>query len=252
MRRAAGLPAHWGVAAALVLLASSARAAHPMLTEDTGTQGAGRFELELGAEAARDGDVRAFQFAPQLSLGVLDNLDLILRPTWSSLRGVDAAGGGHDQGIGDTTFDVKWRFADFEASSFAVRGGFDAPTGAVAKSLGAGKPSAHAQLIATLDAAPFTVDANANYTRNPLPDERRDLYGFALAMVWAASARLRLTAEGAAATNPLAGHSTWPAVARFGAIATIASWLDLDIGYQTRLNHAAPRSVVLAGATIRW
>ena len=39
-----------------------------MLTEDTGTQGTGSFELELG-QAARDGDMRAFQFAPQLSWG---------------------------------------------------------------------------------------------------------------------------------------------------------------------------------------
>ena len=165
--------------------------------------------------------MRAFQFAPQLSWGLLENVDLILRPTWSSLRGVDAAGGGHEQGIGDTTFDVKWRFVEFDALSFGVRAGVDAPTGAVAKSLGAGKPSAHAQLIATLDAAPFTFDVNANYTRNPLPDERRDLYGFALAMVWSATERLRLTAEAAAFTNPLAGHSTWPAVARVGAIATV-------------------------------
>jgi len=154
-----------------------------MLTEDTGTQGAGRFELELGAEAARDGDVRAFQFAPQLSWGLLENLDLILRPAWSSLRGLDAAGGGREQGIGDTTFDVKWRFAQFEALSFGLRAGVDAPTGAVARSLGAGKPSTQAQLIATLDAAPFTLDTNASYARNPLPDERRDLYGFALALV---------------------------------------------------------------------
>jgi hypothetical protein len=238
--------------AAMLVPPAPVHAAHPMLTEDTGTQGAGRFELELGAEWARDGDVRAFQFGPQLSWGVVDSVDLILRPTWSSLRGVDAAGGGREQGIGDTTFDVKWRFLELDALSLGVRAGVDAPTGAVAKSLGAGKPSAHAQLIATLDAAPFTFDANANYTRNPLPDERRDLYGAAAAIVWAASERLRVTAESGAATNPLAGRSTWPAVARFGAIAIVAPWLDVDIGYQTRLNHAAPRTVVLAGATVRW
>jgi len=63
---------------------------------------------------------------------------------------------------------------------------------------------------------------------------------------------VRLTVEGGAGTNPLAGHSPWPAVARFGAIATVALWLDLDIGYQTRLNHAAPQTAVLAGATVRW
>ena len=29
-------------------------------------------------------------------------------------------------------------------------------------------------------------------------------------------------------------------------------WLDVDVGYQFRLNHAAPSQVILAGATVRW
>jgi hypothetical protein len=57
-------------------------AAHPMLTEDTGTQGTGKFELELGFAQARDGGTNALEFGPQLSYGVQDNVDLIARPTW--------------------------------------------------------------------------------------------------------------------------------------------------------------------------
>ena len=42
-------------------------------------------------------------------------------------------------------------------------------------------------------------------------------------------------------TNPLPRAFGLAAVARFGVIATVAKWLDLDVGYQTRLNHTAPR-----------
>ena len=56
-----------------------------MLTEDPGTQGAGRFELELGL-GANQGDPllpgREVAFTPQFSMGVTDNLDLIALGFW--------------------------------------------------------------------------------------------------------------------------------------------------------------------------
>ena len=80
-----------------------------MLTEDTGTQGTGNFELELGFAQARDGGTRALEFGPQLSYGALYNLDLIVRPTWLYVRG--GAADGTTQGFGDTGFDFKWRLS---------------------------------------------------------------------------------------------------------------------------------------------
>lgn len=44
----------------------------------------------------------------------------------------------------------------------------------------------------------------------------------------------------------------WPSVARVGAIYTVKRSFDIDIGYQTRLNHAAPSRVLLVGVTARW
>ena len=43
-----------------------------------------------------------------------------------------------------------------------------------------------------------------------------------------------------------------PAVARTGVMWKAAPWLDLDVGAEGRLNRVAPRSTVLAGATLRW
>ena len=60
-----------GIAALIALaLPALANAAHPFVTEDPGTQGAGHYELELGF-GAFDGDPsipgRFSAFAPQLS-----------------------------------------------------------------------------------------------------------------------------------------------------------------------------------------
>jgi len=107
-------------------------------------------------------------------------------------------------------------------------------------------------LIATFDAAPFTVDANVGYARNAGANERRDLYFVSGALVWQANESHRLTADLAAFSDSDPGRGTWLVVARVGAIATITPTLDLDVGYQTHVNRAASTRIALAGATFRW
>ena len=53
-----------------------------MLSEDTGTQGTGNFELELGYDWGRQDGQRNFLFQPQLSWGVSPSVDLIVQPSW--------------------------------------------------------------------------------------------------------------------------------------------------------------------------
>ena len=58
--------------------------------------------------------------------------------------------------------------------------------------------------------------------------------------------------EATAVSNPDPQVAQWPAVARTGLIYSATSWLDLDVGYQARLNRSATREVWLIGATLRW
>ena len=53
-------------------------------------------------------------------------------------------------------------------------------------------------------------------------------------------------------TNPERSRSVAPASVRFGAIYTPREGCDIDVGYQARLNHAAPAAAWLAGLTVRW
>jgi len=237
-----------GMAAAV--LASTSHAAHPLLTEDTGTQGTGHVELELGFAAGRDGGTRAFEFGPQLSYGALENLDLVVRPTWLYLRG--SATGGTTQGFGDTALDFKWRFWDDGPLSFGVRAGASIPTGDGDKGLGSGRTSPHAILIATYNSESWMLAANLDYAYDPLIGDRRNQWGATAAAVYAVRDGFRVSAELATAANPDASKSSWLTAARFGVIATVTGWLDIDAGYQMRLSRASPVQIVLAGATVRW
>jgi hypothetical protein len=232
------------------LLASVAFAAHPLLTEDTGTQGAGNAELELGFAQARDGGAKAAEFGPQFSYGVLDSLDLIARPTWLYVRGASADGTTH--GFGDTALDIKWRFFESGPLSFGARSGLSVPTGKDDQGLGSGKTSPHAILISTYAEDPWMFAANVDYAYDPLIGDRRNLWGASAAAVYSVGESWRFSAEVGTAANPDASRASWLTVARFGAIATLARGFDVDAGYQVRLTRAAPVQVVLAGATLRW
>jgi Putative MetA-pathway of phenol degradation len=235
--------------ALLAAFAATARAAHPTFTEDTPTQGAGHVELELGLQRVSDGGSGDVEFGPQLSWGVLRQLDLIVRPAWNEARDH----GANSRGIGDTAVDAKWRFLELRTLSLGLRAGVDLPTGNVERGLGAGKPAWHGTLIATFDARPLSFSANAGWIHaGANPSLRRDQYLFSGSVVWTARPAVKLSAEAGTASNPDPLRATWPLVARVGLIVVATRWMDLDIGYETRLNRAAPDQTMLAGATLRW
>ena len=235
-------------------LSGAVHAAHPLISEDTATQGLGRFELEIGNAWTRDGTDRLFELGPQLSFGVLPELDAILRPTWLDQRTTVSGDTSHARGAGDTAADLKWRFFQRDKLSLAVRAGVNVPTGDPDRGLGSGKPTYHGLLVASVDLAPLVVHSNLGYTRNRAdPAERSDLYHASAAAVWTLNASWRvLLLELAADTNIDKTRSVWPAVARTGAIYTVKQGFDIDIGYQSRLNRAAPNEVLLVGLTARW
>ncbi len=240
-------------AAAMIIGTPLAFAAHPSLTEDTGTQGEGRFELELGVQQAHEGDTRSFELGPQLSYGLAANFDLILRPTWLDNRSSSADGSERERGIGDTALDFKWRFYEVDAVSLGVRAGVDLPTGSESRGLGSGTPAYRGVLIATFDAAPWSFSLNAGYVYNePTAEQRRDTWVAAAGAVWVVREGLKLTADVGSERSADPARSTWPTVARIGVIYTVNQYWDLDVGYQSRLNDSAPRDVFLAGATVRW
>src|SRR5689334_10006370 len=140
------------IAAALAALVLPAlvHAAHPFVTEDPGTQGAGKMELELGF-GAFDGDPsipgRNSIFAPQLSIGVTDDLDLIAQIVRVQQT---AAASPTIIGQAGTLLDVKWRFKETDDYALAVRAGLDLPVGDASDGLGNEQLGAHAIAIVAL------------------------------------------------------------------------------------------------------
>jgi len=225
-------------------------AAHPLQTEDSGTQGAGNVELENGLSWLSVAGSKLFSYQPQISYGVSPTFDLIVQPSWLILRD---EGSPSVQGWGDTNLDAKWRYFGEAPLSFAIRAGVRLATNQDGLGLRHGNVSTHAVLVATFDAAPFTVHGNLGLTQIPSGTGERTRAGRAAgALMWAASERLTLTVDGGAVSNPDPARSSWPGTLLVGAIYTIRPGLDVDIGYQSSVRTDLTARQWLLGVTYRF
>jgi hypothetical protein len=237
----------------LALPVAPARAAHPFLTEDPGTQGKGRAELELGF-AADQGDPtyggRGLLFSPQISYGLADNLDFIVQGFWQSQS---PAGAPTVRGIGNTLVDLKGRLYEADGPlALAVRAGVDLPTGDDATGIGGGEMGMHVLGIAGWQYPDFSVYANAGYALVRQPGTRRNIGFFSVAVSTPEDAPWRTFIEAAAYSNTDPARTQWPALARTGIIYKVTNGLDVDVGVQLRLDPSATRVSWLAGATWHW
>ncbi len=220
-----------------------------MLSEDTGTQGRGNFELELGYDWSQSRTDHGFLFQPQLSYGVLPSFDLIVQPSWLD---IESGNGTRARGMGDTNFDAKWRFYGAAPWSLGVRAGVEAPTAQHDLGEPAGRFSPHGILVATFDAAPVSIDLNLGFARSPAESgQRANLYHLSAAMNYAQSERLFYVIDAAMDTNPDPGQASHQGVALLGAIYTVHPGLDVDFGYRNRVGPAGPLRQWLVGITLR-
>jgi hypothetical protein len=231
----------------LGIIATSAFAGHPMLSEDTGTQGKGNWELELGYAWIQSGADRSFLFQPQLSYGASPTLDLIVQPSWTMVEGDP---GGRVRGLGDTNLDAKWRFYGAAPWSIGVRAGLGLPTAQRGLGLPNGNVSPHAILVATADLTPFAIDANLGYSYVP-GNAHPDQYHFSAAATYTANERLFLVLDAAADSNPDSAPGSYQAVALLGVIYTVHPGLDVDVGYRGRVGTVGPVHQWLLGITFR-
>ena len=250
-------------------------AAHPFLTDDTGTQGAGNWQLELQAERgtlnstadAGAGPVeqqrRVTLFTPVLTYGVLENLDVALSLNHVRQRVTESGMVTEDEsGMADSTLELKWRFYEADGLSLALKPGLLLPTGDENGGLGTGKPSWGINFIATYDAKPWTFSGNVayNYVRYKLPqdaaDNRDDIWRISGGLAYSVTDDLRLVGEAGVRTNssrndPYLPDSTGQ-FAMLGLIYSPTDKMDFDIGLRKRLNDAEVDTVILLGATFRW
>ena len=244
-------------------------AAHPLVTDDTGSQGQGKFQLELNGESSRDEEHEAGITQKEtggiitaaLTYGIVDNVDIIVGFPWQwSTIKEDGNMISDYNGIGDTSIDVKWRFFECKEDewSLALKPGVTIPTGDAAKGFGNGKISGGMMLIATRQWQHGAVHCNVGYTHNSYgPDHdnetlKQDLWHASLATDIKMTDKLRSVADVGLDTNNDKIPDTNPVYILGGLIYSVSENFDLDVGVKAGMNHTERDKTVLAGLTARF
>ncbi|WP_353190181.1 transporter [Pandoraea pnomenusa] len=230
----------------------SAFAAHPLVTDDTGTQGDANWQFETNGEVtSKQQDTgRQTLWNSTLTRGVGETVDLYVNVPYTHLqsRG-DTAG----NGIGDVETGVKWRMYDNGALSLGLKPYFTFPSGNDQRGLGTGRVNAGAALLAqyVVDDWTFLVNAGAAYQGNT-QGQRQALWKASAAVLYRVLPTTQLILDIGTSQNPDFSQRTNPAFMIVGAIYSPKSWLDLDVGYRRGLNPQTYSDSWMAGATVRW
>lgn len=243
--------------AAGILAMGCVHAAHPLITEDSGTQGRGKFQLELTYDDHHDRaqgiKTRSGVAASILTYGVTDDIDFALG--LAHLRNETTGGGTSslESGRGDGQLFVKWRFHENESVSFALKPSLNFPDGDSARGLGSGRRTYGLDFVASLNEERWTYHFHTGYLKNRNKvDEREDIIHLSAAAVYQATGKLKLIADAGMDTNRDKSSSSWPALLVTAVIYSPREWLNLDAGVHFGLNRAATDYALLAGITLRW
>lgn len=251
-----------GLCCAWILVACPAWAAHPLITDDTGTQGKGKFQLELTGQYDWDREnsegvlvkAEGGEIAAALSYGIADNVDLVLGLPylWGKAK-EDGVTVYDENGIGDTVLEVKMRFVEAGGFSLAFKPGMSFPTGNDQKGLGTGKLGGHLFLIASQAVGAWEFHGNLGYILNENDaDERRDIWHASVAATWEIIENLKLAVNAGIERNPddLAKYD--PAFLIGGIIYSINDHIDLDLGVKYGLNKPETDISAMAGLAFRF
>ena len=223
----------------------NSHAAHPLISDDTGTTGTGKFSLEMNAEYANDNGDSETQLAATLSAGIRENIDLVASMPYLFTRINEGNETLKEDGLSDITVEVKWRFYEKEGFSFAIKPGIILPTGEEKKGLGDGKAAYSLYFLTTKELDPVSLDLDLGYIKNRR--ELRDIWLYTLAAEYAVSKPLTLVANIGGETNPDRESSVHPLFLLGGMIYKINENFSIDFGLKTGLDKAEADYTVLAG-----
>ena len=237
--------------------ATAAFAAHPLITDDTGTMGTGKAQLEMNGEYGHEKEdgvtTKTTQGDACFSYGLGEAVDLVIDLPYLHSREKSEDGTVSENGFSDTAIEIKWRFFEHEDLSLAIKPGLTLPTGNDEKGLGAGKATYSLFFVASQEMDPWAFHLNLGYIKNENTlDEEKDLWHASIASTVALTEDLTAVANLGVESNTDKLASTDPAFFLAGLVYALSEEFDLDCGIKYGLNDPETDYTVLAGVTWKF
>ena len=239
------------------LFCSSAYAAIPLITDDTGTQGKEKFQLELAGEYGHDKEEfvtnKNGDFSAALTYGVVDALDIVLSVPYQFWHTDEKGSETKDDGLSDIAIESKWRFYENEGVSFALKPGFTIPTGDDGKDLGSGKMTYYLYLISSYEMETRAFHINLAYIRNENKgDDRKDIWHASFASTVDIMKDLKLAGDIGIESNPESASHTPPVYILGGLIYSVSENFDIGLGVKGGLTKPETDIAVRGGISYRF
>ncbi len=240
-----------------IMVSSKSFAAHPLITDDAGVQGEGKYQIEINGEYDHDKSdgvtSTSIPLATAFTYGVTDKIDVSIGSSyqWNSSEESDTTV--REKGVGDTEVALKWKFFEADGLSFAFKPVVSIPTGDKDKGLGSGKTAYSLFLIATKECDPWAVHVNVRYIMNENDlDERVSLWHASIASELTVANGLKLVANVGIEKNSDKSSNENPAFLLGGVIYSVSDSIDIDAGYKYGLTKAEVDHTVLFGITLKF
>jgi hypothetical protein len=239
-----------------ILFYKSVFAAHPMITDDTGTQGKGKIQIEFNDEYGiekEDGVTeKTTELAGTFTYGFIDNLDLIAGIPYLFLSNEVNGETTKEKGISDVSFEAKWRFYEIDKFSFALKSGISFPSGDEKKGIGSGKVGYYGLFINTINLEPFIFHINLGYFRNENKlNEEENIWHLSGACEYLIIKNLKFVTDIGIKKNTDPDAIDNPVYILGGIIYSAKYNIDLDAGIKYGLNKPETDYSFLAGITIK-
>lgn len=241
----------------ILFCSSAAFAAHPLITDDAGTMGASKAQLELNGEIGHDKEdgitTKTRQGDACFSYGFSELVDLVIDLPYVHVRTSDDTAAITENGFSDTSIAVKWRFYEDDGLSLALKPGLTLPTGDDEDGLGAGKVGYNLFFITTKEMAPWAFHLNLGYIKNENTlAEEEDIWHASIASTVEVASNLTAVVNLGVERNADKLAGTDPAFFLAGLIYAMSDNLDLDCGIKFGLNDPETDRTVLAGITWKF
>jgi len=247
----------------LLMITNVAYAGHPMVTDDAGTQGRGKGQVEFGLSLFHDQDTidalttlkaEGGEAAVGVAVGLSDSLDVVLNVPylWFSIDGNDTRLD-RATGLSDIHLDAKWRFLEKDGWALAIKPGISLPSGDEDKGLGSGHTHYRMFLIASKSFEPVALHFNLGYIRHQNnDDERKDIWHASMAAEVEVIKNLKLLANMGIERNPASDSENHPAFILGGISYDVSERITVDAGIKYGLTSPETEWTYLTGLTIKF
>ena len=238
----------------LSIFPALAMAAHPLVSDDTGTQGNGKWQYEMNTDHGTydSGAMRTSvsQINATVTFGFNDDVDFALNLPWMRVApdGLPSA-----NGIGDVALVAKWRIYDKNGWSWALKPQINFPTGDTSQGLGNGKTGAGINGLVSFTSAQWTVLGNIGTTwNNNSVGARTSLWNVSTAAIFSPCDFLKLALDVGTYQNVDPTNNLNPAFMIVGVMWTPNKMLDVDLGVKRGLNRSEVARSIGAGITVHF